>query len=235
MVMAPVPVLAHAVRAGAQRGFTYLALLLALALSATALAAAGVVWHTETQRAQEAELLFIGGEFGRAIASFYNATPGPVKQLPKRLEDLLRDTRYPTLRRHLRKIYVDPITGKAEWGIVATPAGISGVYSLSARQPFRNRSAPAVAAVANTSGAAPAAVPGAVPGAAPVVLPVVVPMAKYSDWKFVAAMEQAPAAAPGAPAASAAPSQSAAQPAPVASQTPDPSTTPPPAADLINK
>jgi type II secretory pathway pseudopilin PulG len=176
-------------RAGAQGGFTYIGLLLALAIAAPGLSAAGVVWHTETQRAKEAELLFIGGEFKRAIADFYEATPGQVKQFPKRLEDLLRDARYPVVRRYLRKIYVDPITGKSEWGVVATPAGVTGVYSLSGREPFRRRglkSAPAAPAVV-AAATAPASTAPAAQRAA-----------KYSDWKFVAEVQAPPtAAAPG--------------------------------------
>lgn len=35
--------------------------------------------------------------------------------------------------RHLRRVYVDPITSKPEWGIVRAPdGGIMGVYSLAA-------------------------------------------------------------------------------------------------------
>lgn len=184
--------------ANAQRGFTYIGLLLALALVAAGLSAAGVVWHTETQRAQEAELLFIGGEFKRAIAGFYDGTPGPVKQLPKNLEDLLHDTRYPTVRRYLRKIYVDPITGRAEWGLVATPAGITGVYSLSQREPFKNRGAPSTPSVSTATSTSSAR---STPPAATIESEAR-RTTKYSDWKFVAGIEQplAPIAAlaPGA-------------------------------------
>jgi len=55
------------------------------------------------------------------------------------LEDLLKDPRYPNIRRHLRKIYVDPITGKAEWGVLKSPddSGIIGVHSLSTAVPIK--------------------------------------------------------------------------------------------------
>jgi hypothetical protein len=156
------------------------------------------------QRAKEAELLFIGGEYKRAIAGYYGSTPGALKQLPKRLEDLLRDSRYPVVRRHLRKIYVDPMTGRSEWGIVATPAGITGVYSLSEREPFRKRAASLAASAATaqsasspTSAASTPSTPSAGSVAAEARRAV-----KYSDWKFIAEFEQAPAAAePGAPVA----------------------------------
>jgi hypothetical protein len=45
------------------------------------------------------------------------------------------------VRRHLRKIFVDPLTGKAEWGIVwANPGdrrGVLAVYSLSKAKPLK--------------------------------------------------------------------------------------------------
>jgi type II secretory pathway pseudopilin PulG len=169
-------------------GFTYIGLMLSLAIGMTGLASASVSWHTAVQRSQEAQLIFIGTEFKAAIKSFYDATPGAAKQLPRRLEDLLLDTRYPTVRRHLRKIYVDPLTGRAEWGLVATPAGITGVYSLSPREPFKNRGTPP-AAKSNT---APAADPLAQGGAGPAPRP----KEKYSDCKFVASLSQAQESSP---------------------------------------
>ncbi len=199
----------------AQGGFTYIGLMLVLALLAAGLAAASVVWHTATRRAQEAELLFIGGEFKRAIASYYDGAPGAVKQLPKRLEDLLRDARYPTVRRHLRKIYIDPIAGRAEWGLVATPAGITGVYSLSEREPFKNRAASSMQSPR----------PGAVAASA------ARRATKYSDWKFVAAFEQPPAMAPGAPAAAPQPAAEVPRPG-VAGQAVSPAVQPLPPAGL---
>jgi hypothetical protein len=55
------------------------------------------------------------------------------------LKELLRDPRLPGVRRHLRKIYVDPMTGKAEWGIVylGEKAGVLAVYSLSNAKPVK--------------------------------------------------------------------------------------------------
>jgi type II secretory pathway pseudopilin PulG len=120
-----------------QAGFTYIGLLIAVALMGTVLAAAGVVWHTQVQREREAELLFEGRQFAAAIGHFYERTPaGQPARFPPRLEDLLDDRRWPTTTRHLRRIWFDPITGKPEWGIVRAPdGGILGVYSLSREVP----------------------------------------------------------------------------------------------------
>ena len=119
-----------------ENGFTYLGLLFAVALMGVALAATGEVWHTAQTREKERELLFVGNQFRQAIGLYYTA--GPAKQYPRRLEDLLKDPRQPATCRYLRKIYNDPITGKAEWGLVRAPdGGIVGVHSLSEARPLK--------------------------------------------------------------------------------------------------
>lgn len=129
--------------AGRARGFTYVGLLIAVALIGVGLAVTGEVWRTTAQREKERELLFTGDEFRRAITQYYDGTPSAAKQFPMKLEDLLRDTRYPTTRRYLRKIYRDPMTGKREWGIVRGPGdSIMGVYSLSPRPPMKRANFP---------------------------------------------------------------------------------------------
>jgi len=121
-----------------EQGFTYLALLITVALLGVSLAATGTVWHFAMQREKERELLFVGKQFRQAIAEYYVATPGKVKKYPLELEDLLRDTRFPGVKRYLRKIYVDPMTGTQEWGLIQAPdGGILGVFSLSEDAPIR--------------------------------------------------------------------------------------------------
>lgn len=121
----------------AERGFTYAAMLLAVAIVGIGLASAGTLWSTAAQRDKEQELLFAGDQFRRAIRSYVVASPG-VQRYPRRLEDLLADERFPSARRHLRRIYRDPLTGTREWGLVEAPGGaIMGVYSLSQATPFK--------------------------------------------------------------------------------------------------
>jgi type II secretory pathway pseudopilin PulG len=120
-----------------QRGFTYLGLLFAIAFIALLTAAAGGVWKTAAQSEREEDLLFVGHEFAQAIASYQAATPGDAKQYPLHLEDLLEDRRGPVMRRHLRKTYVDPMTGRADWGLIRGGAAIVGVYSMSNGKPRR--------------------------------------------------------------------------------------------------
>jgi len=113
-------------------------MLLAVTVVGVGLAATGAVWSQSRQREKEQELLFIGDQFRQAIALYYERTPGSVKLYPEKLEDLLEDKRYPNPQRYLRKIYVDPMTAKREWGLVAAPGGrIMGVYSLSNATPLK--------------------------------------------------------------------------------------------------
>jgi type II secretory pathway pseudopilin PulG len=111
-------------------------LLLAVALAGVGLAAAGQVWSTAVQREREARLLAVGAEFQRALQSYYDASPG-TKVPPETLEALLDDRRIPGTRRHLRRIYEDPMTGRREWGLVRLGGRIVGVHSLSDARPFR--------------------------------------------------------------------------------------------------
>jgi type II secretory pathway pseudopilin PulG len=121
-----------------ERGFTYLAMLLAVALIGIGLSAAAEVWSQSRQREKEQELLFIGDQFRRAIGLYYERTPGSVRRYPQRLEELLEDDRYLTRQRYLRRIFADPITGEREWGIVVAPeGGIMGVFSRSADRPLK--------------------------------------------------------------------------------------------------
>lgn len=120
-----------------QGGFTYLGLLLLIAIGGIGLAAVGQVWHTEAQREREKELLFVGEQYARAIGSYYESTPGAVKQYPASLEELLEDRRFPVMRRHLRKLYRDPVTGEADWALILQQGKIVGVHSQSERKPVK--------------------------------------------------------------------------------------------------
>jgi type II secretory pathway pseudopilin PulG len=122
---------AHHRRRAKQRGFGYLLVLFALAALGLSLAGTGQVWHTTAQREKEADLLFVGNQYRRAIESYYKQSPDAVKQYPLKLEDLLEDKRFPTPKRHLRQLYRDPMTGSGDWGLMKAADRIVGVYSTS--------------------------------------------------------------------------------------------------------
>ena len=118
--------------------------LVLVAVLGAGLAGIATVWHTASKREREAELLFVGDQFRKAIASYYDASQGNDKRYPQALDDLLEDKRLPVVKRHLRKVFVDPMTGDTEWGLVKVPgAGIIGVHSLSSDQPLKVAGFPA--------------------------------------------------------------------------------------------
>lgn len=121
-----------------EKGFTYIWMLFAVALTGIVLAGAGQVWHTESWRDKEKELIFVGDQFRQAIGSYYESSPGIPKRYPDSLERLLADDRFPVVKRHLRKIFLDPMTGTTKWGLIRQPGtGITGVYSLSTQKPIK--------------------------------------------------------------------------------------------------
>jgi type II secretory pathway pseudopilin PulG len=120
-------------------GFTYIGLLILIAILGMATAATLQVGALLQRRAAEQELLAIGLEMHTALTSYAAATPVGQSAFPATLEDLLLDPRYPGVRRHLRRVYLDPITRNAQWGLVmsANGQGIAGIYSLSEQQPIK--------------------------------------------------------------------------------------------------
>jgi len=143
------------------RGFTFVWVLAALAVFSLGLAAVGPMWADQARREREQDLLRIGGLYAQAIASYYAASPGSLKQYPSDLNSLLTDTRFVGVRRHLRRLYPDPLDPTSPWGLVTDQEGrIRGVYSRSGATPFRQQ-----AVDVGTATLAPAQ--------------------HYSDWKFV--------------------------------------------------
>lgn len=63
-----------------ERGFTYLGLLLAIALVGLGLSVASEVWVNVARRQKLEQLEFVGQQFVQAIGSYYESTPGPVKR-----------------------------------------------------------------------------------------------------------------------------------------------------------
>jgi type II secretory pathway pseudopilin PulG len=117
-----------------QAGFTYIGLLVAVVLIGLMLTAASRVWSVSEQRERETQLLFAGDSIRAAIAAYF--VNG--HQYPLSLQDLLSDSRSPTPRRYLRRLYRDPMTGEADWTLLPAPAGgIMGVASSSKLKPIK--------------------------------------------------------------------------------------------------
>lgn len=119
-------------------GFAYV-LLLVLVATLGILAAGSVSYgHQIARRHAEQELLAIGEEFRAALRSYGAGMVERPAIGPLELTDLLRDPRVAGVRRHLRQIYTDPMTGKAEWGLVRGAGNrILGIYSLAPGTPLK--------------------------------------------------------------------------------------------------
>jgi type II secretory pathway pseudopilin PulG len=121
--------------ASRQRGFTYIGLLFAVVIMGLMLTVVGRVWRSTVQHDREAQLLWVGHAYRMAISSYFAAG----HRYPAKLEDLLTDDRFPVPKRHLRKLYPDPMTGKADWTLLLSPdqSGIQGVASRSQDAPVK--------------------------------------------------------------------------------------------------
>lgn len=117
-----------------QQGSVFMGMLVTVAVVAVMLMEVGTLWSSVLQRERELELLTRGNQIRRAIGLYYAAS----NTFPKSLDDLVLDRRQPTIKRYLRRVYDDPLTGNAEWGVVAGPgATIMGVFSNAKGTPFK--------------------------------------------------------------------------------------------------
>ena len=118
-----------------QHGFTYVALLLGVALMASSLAWSGQSWQLARQREMERQLLFAGRAIRDAITAYSRS--GPVRgQLPASFDDLLADHRGVRVVRHLRRLYPDP-TGVGWEAIRDDAGGLIGVHSGATDAPLK--------------------------------------------------------------------------------------------------
>lgn len=122
----------------AQKGFSYIGVMVTLVIAAIGLQGAAAMWQQQTQRSNEAMLLETGEAYRLAIGRYYESTPQPVKQYPMRLEELIEDKRFPVPRRHLRKLYPDPFYAKQGMALVIKDGRIVGVHSQSLLEPIRS-------------------------------------------------------------------------------------------------
>lgn len=130
---------AHRLRYG-NEGFTYLGVLFLVCVMAISLTAAASLWRVEDQRDKELDLLFCGRQLSQAIEDYRLAHRALPQPFPTALADLLGEKVGLAQVRYLRRIYIDPMTGTSDWGLVRNSAGgIVAVYSLSQRKPIRQR------------------------------------------------------------------------------------------------
>jgi type II secretory pathway pseudopilin PulG len=121
-----------------RNGFTYMLALILVMIMGIMLGAIGQTWQTVMKREREEELLFRGNQIREAIGRWYTPRPGQAPATPLNdLKYLLEDNRSLTPIRYLRRMYIDPITGK-DWDIIRDPVrGIVGVASKSQEKPLK--------------------------------------------------------------------------------------------------
>lgn len=137
-----------------QGGMTYLMVLWIIALGSVAMMAATQSWVMDMRRQKEVELLFRGEQIKAALLAYRQSSPPQAPQFPVSLDELLEDRRGPLIKRHLRRLYRDPMTVDGEWGLIKQGPWIVGVHSQSSARPLR-------AAIASNDGAT-----------------------SYEDWRF---------------------------------------------------
>ena len=180
------------------------ALLVAISVMAVVLSAVMPSWYTMARREREAELVFRGQQYARAVTLFQRKFAGAY---PPNLDILLT-------QKFLRKKYKDPITNDEfvlipvgdpralQAGAAATPGGRAGTAAppqggppLAAQQPGAGRAG----GVAGAAGAPGAGIQGVVSKSSDISLRVYNGRTHYNEWVFIAtAASTAAGAAQGA-------------------------------------
>ena len=127
-------------RARGQQGFAMAALLVVLAVMSLMLSMALPAWHHAARREREAELIFRGEQYARAIMLYQRQTPGA---FPPDVETLV-DGRF------LRRAYRDPMTADGEFRLVlqselsatSGPGASGGAADASSGEAGRERRSP---------------------------------------------------------------------------------------------
>lgn len=125
---------------GSQKGFTYAAVLAAVVIVGIAAELTYLSTARIVQADREAELLFRGQAYSRAIASYYKVN----RSYPRNLDDLLVDPHSPS-RRHIRALYQDPMADEPGQGwllIRSFDGGIGGVASRADGKPIKTANFP---------------------------------------------------------------------------------------------
>ena len=145
-------------RSGA--GFTYIGVLAMVIIMGIMLGKAAGYWKTRMQREREIELIFRGTQYRDALRRWYNIKPTvsgtaqppgtaavqpttlpPGSRKLNELKDLLQGSDVAKVR-YLRKLYLDPMTGK-EFDVVRDAnQQIIGVKSTSEAEPIKQANFP---------------------------------------------------------------------------------------------
>jgi type II secretory pathway pseudopilin PulG len=185
------------------RGYAMAALLVAMGVIAVVLSTTMPVYSTMARREREAELIFRGQQYARAVTLFQRKYGNA---LPPNLDILLNE-------RFLRKQFKDPITnddfqligpGSPELAVAANSApaqagrgrGQTGGPQLSQMQPQQQVSGRGVQSNPVTAGQAPGGILGVVSKSKGTSLRIYNNHDKYNEWIFIATQMSTAAGGP---------------------------------------
>jgi type II secretory pathway pseudopilin PulG len=122
-------------RRAREGGFSYIGLLILIAIIGFMLSVVGQVSATTAQREREKQLLFVGHAYRDAIRRFFFQNG----HYPAALADLVE---YPGANgqpaHYLRRLYPDPMAQGADWVLVpALGGGVMGVATSSKKAPLK--------------------------------------------------------------------------------------------------
>lgn len=119
-----------------EAGFTYIGVLVLIAIIGILLANVGQVAATTAQRERERELLFIGHAYRDAIVRFVRQN----HRYPEALAELVQfENGGPQPVHYLRRLYPDPMTRAVDWILLPAPnQGIMGIASSSQQAPLKH-------------------------------------------------------------------------------------------------
>lgn len=104
-----------------------------LGLSAQTVFVSVAQQHRQAQKRMQERLV---QTYNQAIEAYHLASPGTQKEYPSELSQLILDTRIIQTRRHLRKLYPDPLQADVDptraWGLERNAQGqIVRIYAVS--------------------------------------------------------------------------------------------------------
>lgn len=181
-----------------QRGYAMAALLVSLNVMAVLLVVAVPVWKTATQREKEAELVWRGQQYVRAIQLFQRKY---ANAFPPNLDILLNE-------KFLRRKYKDPMTKDGEFQLLYAAGdgsgGAPGAVGGTAPQQGQQGSAGATPAApqgldsgARTPAGARGGIIGVVSKSTGTSIRLFNGRSKYNEWTFVAQQAGTRVGAPG--------------------------------------
>lgn len=110
-----------------QNGFTYLVLLIVIAVMSVSLLALSEVWSKQAERRRQAEQRWVAEQYTNAIQSYYYSSRPGTRTHPNNVQQLLEDTRFSPPLRHLRSEFKTAFESDNPLRLVRDGSQIKGV------------------------------------------------------------------------------------------------------------